>query len=83
MNGIPTGRFVPSTAIPEWMAEMVAKTAHKRGCSSFDGRRIVAAPKFTDQHRKADLLWASIHLSDICNALKITPEQIAAIAGKS
>ena len=32
-------KFVPSTAIPDWMAEAVAKQAHQRGCGSFNGVR--------------------------------------------
>lgn len=77
--------FVPSTAIPDWMVEKVAKTAHSRGCGSFDGgrNRAVAPPRFVDSHRDLDLVWASIHLADICNSLKITPDQLAAITGEA
>lgn len=73
-------RFVPSTSIPEWMAEKVAYQAHKRGCGAFDGgsgNRGVPAPKFEGRHRQNDLVWVSIHIADLCNALEVTPQQIA------
>ena len=77
--------FVPSTEIPDWMAEKVAKWAHQRGCGSFDGgrNRTVAPPRFADDHRTSDMVWASIHIADLCNALKVTPEQIADLAAVS
>ena len=74
-------RFVRSTDVPDWMAEKVAYVSHKRGCGAFDGghaNRAVPAPKFEGSHRGHDVTWASIHIADLCNALGITPDYLAA-----
>jgi hypothetical protein len=75
--------FVRSTDVPEWLAEKVARVGHKRGCGAFDGgaNRAVPAPKFEGSHRGHDIVWASIHIADLCNALGITPEDIVKLAG--
>lgn len=70
-------KFVASTAFPDWMVEKVARVAHSRGCGSFNGERPVAPPRFAGDHRRSDMVRVSINLSDICNALHITPGQIA------
>ncbi len=69
--------FVSSRDVPSWLAEPVARVAHERSCSSFDGRSRVRAPKFEGDHAERDLLWASIHVSDLCNAFGITPDDLA------
>jgi len=61
--------FVSSKDIPDEIAEKVALVAHERGCGAFDGRKRVRGPKFEGDHRRADLVRASIHISDVCNAL--------------
>lgn len=75
--------FVSSRDVPDDMAEKVARTAHVRGCGSFDGgcgNRLHNAPPFVDSHKRTDVVWASIHIADLCNALKITPDQLADLA---
>jgi hypothetical protein len=62
------------------MAEKVAKHAHRRGCGSFDGRRSVPAERFDGSHKAHDVVWASIHIADLCTALGITPGQIETLA---
>jgi len=75
-------RFASSRAVPDWMAERVARVAHRRGCGTFDGRRIVPASRFEGDHRGHDVTWASIHIADLCNALGVTPDQLAALADR-
>jgi hypothetical protein len=62
------------------MAEKVAQHAHRRGCGSFDGVRAVPAERFDGSHKAHDVVWASIHIADLCTALGITPGQIETLA---
>lgn len=71
--------FVSSRDIPPDLAEPLAYTAHRRGCGSFNGTKPVPPPQFQDTHRATDILYARIHLSDLCNALRITPSDLTAI----
>jgi hypothetical protein len=73
--------FVSSRDIPDHLAEPVAYTAHRRGCGSFNGTKPVPAPKFEGTHRAADILYARIHIADLCGALHVTPAQLTTLAG--
>lgn len=64
-------KFVSSKDIPAEMAEAVAHWGHKRGCGVFNGRGTSSEP-FKGAHRDSDMVWASIHVADVCNALHIT-----------
>lgn len=72
--------FVSSTDVPDWMAEKVAQVAHQRACSVFDGgtaNRFMPTEPFQGEHRELDMVWASIHVADVCTALGITVAQLS------
>lgn len=71
--------FVSSRDIPDHLAEPLAHTAHLRGCGSFNGTKPVPPPKFEGTHKATDVLYARIHLADLCGALRITPAQLTAL----
>ena len=78
--------FVSSRDVPDSMAEAVARVAHHRGCGSFDGgsgNRLHAAPPFEGSHRRQDVVWASVHIADLCNALKVTPKELLDLARRT
>jgi hypothetical protein len=75
--------FVSSRDIPDHLAEPLAYTAHLRGCGSFNGTRPVPPPRFEGQHRANDILYARIHIADLCAALRITPTDLTAICHPS
>jgi hypothetical protein len=70
-------QFVTSSDIPLWMCERVATVTHRRVCQ--DGDKIVHIPRGTahNSHRYVDILNARLHITDVCNALTITPEDLA------
>jgi hypothetical protein len=75
--------FVSSRDVPDGMAEAVARVAHHRGCGSFDGgsgNRLHNAPPFEGSHRRQDVVWASVHIADLCNALKVAPKELLDLA---
>lgn len=72
--------FVSSRDIPDHLAEPVAHTAHLRGCGSFNGTKPVPPPRFEGQHCAVDILNASIHIADLCGALRITPADLTTIS---
>lgn len=75
--------FVSSKAVPDWMAERVAYHAHRRGCGSFDGgsgNRSHPAPQFVDSHKAHDVVWASVHIADVCTALNIPIDDLVKLA---
>jgi len=71
--------FVSSRDIPNHLAEPMAHVAHKRGCGSFNGTKPVPAPKYEGSHKDRDILYARIHIADLCGALHITPAQLTAL----
>jgi hypothetical protein len=74
--------FVSSKAVPAWMSERVAEHAHRRGCGTFDGgaNRSRPAPPFRDGHKAHDVVWASVHIADLCGALHISIDQLTELA---
>lgn len=77
--------FVTSTSVPDDLVEEVARFAHRRGCDSFDGgmNKPRRAPSFTGTHKANDMLWASVHIADLCNVLQVTPEALLSLRGET
>ncbi len=72
-----TKQYVASSEMPLWMCERVATTTHRRECPDADRILPTYRSAMDTSHRYIDILNARLHLTDICNALTITPQDLA------
>jgi len=60
-------------------AQRVAAYAHRRDCTSFDGRRVQPAPRFEGEHLASDVFWAQHSISTVLTALRVPLDAFIAL----